>query len=149
MLVDPLHDRTEIDIGEALPLELRKQVPSTAASIVGRVPVRQSVKERLERRLELRRVGVIFDPDVAARDARLDLLDPAIRERLRWLPRCFVDPATVLPVLDVPVRVVLRSPVEHRPHVTSLRLLHIYYGGATGLRGPEAITDENREVLVR
>jgi hypothetical protein len=99
--------------------------PPTAAAIIGRVAVRQTFEERLERRLELRRVDVILDPDIAARDARLDLLDPALRERLRWLPRGLVDPSTVLPVAHVPVRVVLRAPVEHRPHVASLRSIEV------------------------
>src|SRR5580704_11999670 len=33
--------------------------------------------------------------------------------------------------LNVPVRVVFRPTVEHRPHVASLRLLHIYYSRTT------------------
>lgn len=50
---------------------------------------------------------------------------------------------------DVPVRIVLRAPVEHRPHVASLRLVHIYYRGSTGPRRPKAITDEDQMIFVR
>ena len=42
-----------------------------------------------------------------------------------------------------------RSPVEHRPHVAGLRLLHIYSRGATDPRAPKTRTDEDLAILVR
>jgi hypothetical protein len=85
-------------------------MPVPAAAIVGRVAAREPREERFEERREQRRVVLVLDPD-AARDARLDLLHEALRERLGLLLRGLLDPAPVLAVADVPVRLVLRPTV--------------------------------------
>jgi len=47
-------------------------MPATAAAIISGVAIRQPLQERIEGRLESRRIIVILDADLAARDACRD-----------------------------------------------------------------------------
>jgi len=111
--VDPAHHGREIDLGDRQAAEARHEMTATAAAIVVRVAVREAREERVKERREVRRIALVLDPDLTARDARLDLLHVALRERLGRLARGLVDPASVLAVADL----LRRHDARRRPEI--------------------------------
>src|SRR6185436_15276424 len=90
--------------------------PRLRSSSALRLTRPSTLQELLDQRPAQRRRGRLFDADLAAGDAALDLLDESLGEGLGRLVRRPVLPLPVLTVADVPVRLVLRASVENRAH---------------------------------